>query len=289
MTDPGAPVTPPPGVPIVVGRDEARRAAADELAKPGYAHARPSLSRRALDWFGHEVRDLWDKAFGGSGGGGGNGWIALLVVSGLLVAAVVVIRLRYGPVRRRISAERALFDEDAALDAAGYRRVAEEHAAGGRWAEAVRARLRAVITALEERAVLDPRPGRTADVAAREAGVVLPAQAAALAEAARVFDDIWYGEAAAGPEDYRRLVAVDEAVAGARVRVTVGAAAGSRSGTAAGSGVGTAAAPGFGERSADELSAPGHHGAGSGAGSGATSGPASTPERRGPGDRPEPR
>jgi hypothetical protein len=223
VIDPGPPVTPPPGVPIVVGRDEARRAAADELAKPGYAHARPSLARRALDWFGHEVRDLWDKSFGSASGGGGDGWIALLVVLGLLVAVVVVIRLRYGPVRRQVAAERSLFDEDAALDAAGYRRAAEEHAAGGRWAEAVRARLRAVIAALEERAVLEPRPGRTADVAAREAGRVLPGQAEALAAAARVFDDIWYGEAAAGPEDYQRLVAVDEAVAQARVRVGAGA------------------------------------------------------------------
>jgi len=72
-------------------------------------------------------------------------------------------------------------------------------------------------------ALLDPRPGRTADVAAREAGVLLPDQAAALIAAARIFDDIWYGQAAAGPEDYRRLVAVDEAVAAARLRVGAGA------------------------------------------------------------------
>ncbi|WP_194912162.1 DUF4129 domain-containing protein [Catenulispora rubra] len=219
MTDPGAPVTPPPGVPITVGRDEARRAAADELAKPVYAHARPSLTKRALDWLGHEISTLWDKAFGSSSGGGSGGWSAVLAVLVLLVVAVVVIRRRYGPMRRRVTADQALFDEAAPMDAAGYRRTAEEHAAGGRWAEAVRARLRAVIAALEERAVLDPRPGRTADVAAREAGALLPDQAPALLAAARVFDDIWYGESAAGPEDYRRLMAVDDAVAAARVRV----------------------------------------------------------------------
>jgi hypothetical protein len=203
-----------------VGRDEARHAAADELAKPAYAHARPSLTKRVMDWTGHELSTLWHKAF--SGGTGGGGWIGLLVVLALLVAVVVLIRLRYGPVRRRVTAEKALFDEAAPLDAAGYRRVAEEHAAGGRWAEAVRARLRAVIAALEERAVLEPRPGRTADVAAREAGALLPGQAPALLAAARVFDDIWYGETSAGPEDYRRLVEVDEAVAAARVRVPAG-------------------------------------------------------------------
>jgi hypothetical protein len=219
VTDPGAPVTPPPGVPITVGRDEARRAAADELAKPAYAHARPSLTKRALDWLGHELTTLWDKAFGNSSGGGSQGWTAVLVALVLLVVAVVVIRRRYGPMRRRVTADQALFDEAAPMDAAGYRHAAEEHAASGRWAEAVRARLRAVIAALEERAVLDPRPGRTADVAAREAGALLPDQAPALLAAARVFDDIWYGQTAAAPEDYRRLVAVDEAVAAARVRV----------------------------------------------------------------------
>ena len=222
MTGPAP--TPTPGVPIVVGRDEARRAAADELAKPGYVHARPSLARRVLDWFGHQLRSLWDKAFGQGGTGGGHGWIAVLAVLALLVAVVVVIRLRYGPVRRKVAAERALFDEQAPLDAAGYRAAAEEHAAGGRWAEAVRARLRAVIATLEERTVLDPRPGRTADVAAREAGRALPELAEALAGAARAFDDIWYGGAAAGPEDYRRLVAVDDAVGRARARVAVGTA-----------------------------------------------------------------
>ena len=162
---------------------------------------------------------MWDKAFGGGSGGDGEGWTAMVVVLVLLVAVVVIIRRRYGPVRRRVTAGQALFDEATPLDATGYRQKAKEHAAGGRWAEAVRARLRAVIAALEERAVLDPRPGRTADVAAREAGAVLPDQAPALLAAARVFDDIWYGQAAAGPDDYQRLVAVDEAVAAARVRV----------------------------------------------------------------------
>lgn len=222
MTAPGGPVTPPPGVPITVGRDDARRAAADELSKPAYAHARPSLTRRALDWFGHQLGSLWDKLFGGGSSGGGQSWGAVLLVLAVLVVILIVVRRRYGAPRRQIKADVALFDEAAPMDAAGYRRAAEEHAAGGRWAEAVRARLRAVITGLEERAVLDPRPGRTADVAAREAGALLPDQAPALLGAARVFDDIWYGEADAGPEDYQRLVAVDEAVTAARVRVPAG-------------------------------------------------------------------
>jgi hypothetical protein len=57
----------------------------------------------------------------------------------------------------------------------------------------VRDRLRAVITDLEERTLLDPRPGRTADEAAAAAAAVVPECAADLRAAARTFDDIWYG------------------------------------------------------------------------------------------------
>jgi hypothetical protein len=41
--------------------------------------------------------------------------------------------------------------------------------------------------------LLEPRPGRTADEAAADAGAVVPECAADLRAAARVFDDIWYG------------------------------------------------------------------------------------------------
>ena len=53
--------------------------------------------------------------------------------------------------------------------------------------------MRAIVRSLEERALLDPRPGRTADEAAAEAGRALPAHADRLRAAARDFDDVTYG------------------------------------------------------------------------------------------------
>jgi hypothetical protein len=57
----------------------------------------------------------------------------------------------------------------------------------------VQERLRAIVRGLEERAILDERPGRTAHEAAAEAGRSLPALTAELTAAAAVFDDVRYG------------------------------------------------------------------------------------------------
>ena len=53
--------------------------------------------------------------------------------------------------------------------------------------------MRAIVRSLEERTLLDPRPGRTADEAAAEAGRPLPRHADRLRAAARTFDDVTYG------------------------------------------------------------------------------------------------
>jgi hypothetical protein len=87
--------------------------------------------------------------------------------------------------------------------------------------------MRALVRALEERALLDLRPGRTADEAAAEAGRALPEHADRLAAAARTFDDIAFGERAADRAAYDGLVALDRALAATRpvLAPTGGAAA----------------------------------------------------------------
>ena len=62
---------------------------------------------------------------------------------------------------------------------------------------------------MDERALLDVRPGRTADEAASEAGAVLPAHADRLHTAARDFDDVTYGGRSAAEGTYRRLATLD--------------------------------------------------------------------------------
>src|SRR5690606_30430874 len=79
-------------------------------------------------------------------------------------------------------------------------------------------RLRAVARDLEERAILDPMPGRTAAELAADAGRELPGLADELAAGARLFEDVTYGEMPGSAEGYARLVRLDEQVAAARPR-----------------------------------------------------------------------
>jgi hypothetical protein len=205
-------------VPVELGREEATRLAREELSKEIYRAHRPGLVRRLLGWLVDRVGELLDRVAGASPGG----HAGLAVLALLVVVAVVAVRLKVGPVGRRAASDPALFT-GRARTAAEHRAAADGHAARGEWAEAVRERLRAVVRSLEERAVLDERPGRTADEAATEAGAVLPPCADDLQRATRLFDDIWYGGRPAGPDSDAVLRALDEKVRATRP-VATGAA-----------------------------------------------------------------
>jgi hypothetical protein len=204
-------------VPVELDRAAARRAAREELAKQVYRDAGPSLTERLLRWVVEHVGRLLDRAAGVSPGGYA-GLVGVLIV---VVAAVIALRVGLGPMRRAAGRDQPLF-VGGSRTAAQHRAAADQHAAAGRWAEAVRDRLRAVITSLEERALLDPRPGRTADEAAAAAGAAVPECAADLSAAARAFDEIWYGGRAAGPEHDAALRALDDAVRTSRSRAVAG-------------------------------------------------------------------
>ncbi len=198
-------------VPVELGRDEAAQLARDELAKQIYRDAGPGLVERLVRWLLEQAGRLLDGAAGVSPGG----YAGLVVVLLLVAAAVVAVRLKVGPLGRRAAREEALF-VGRTRTAAQHRAAADAHAAAGEWAEAVRERLRAVVRSLEERAVLDERPGRTADEAAAEAGRALPSCAAGLRSAAVLFDEVWYGGRPAGPESYAALRDLDAQVQAAR-------------------------------------------------------------------------
>jgi hypothetical protein len=200
----------PLDVPIVLGREEAQRLARLELAKPIYTADQEPWSTRLMRWVVERISDLLDRV----GTTSPLGWFGLLGLALVVGIVVVVVRRRIGGLRRATSGS-PLFD-GADRGAADFRAAAERYAASGAWAEAVRARLRAVVLELEERGLVDVRPGRTADEVARDAGRALPAAAADLLAGARLFDDVWYGGRPADATTYARLVAVDEAVAVAR-------------------------------------------------------------------------
>jgi hypothetical protein len=74
------------------------------------------------------------------------------------------------------------------------RPAADELAAQGRYKEAVRERLRAIVRELVERQVLEYRAGWTVTELARMAGLARPAAARPLDGASDVFSRIWYGQ-----------------------------------------------------------------------------------------------
>lgn len=103
-------------------------------------------------------------------------------------------------------------DDLPAVPADDLATLADRLAAAGRYAEAVRERLRAMVRQLVERGVIEHRPGWTVTELARAAGDALPAAGAPLAEAAAIFSEIWYAGRPAGAETDARMRALDAAL-----------------------------------------------------------------------------
>lgn len=203
------------GVPVELDRDEARELAERELADPRY-DSEPPLLQRIIEWLDDVLGELLGAAGGALSGAAGLAVLALVV----LLAALIVF-FRIGPPSRRGVRREDVFGPDERRTAASHRSAADAAAAESRWADAVVERYRAVVATLEERSILDPRPGRTAHEAAAEAGALLPEAAERLAAGADTFDAVHYGGHAAAAADDRRLRELDDAVRRARPRITV--------------------------------------------------------------------
>ncbi|MCO6004870.1 DUF4129 domain-containing protein [Actinoallomurus purpureus] len=197
-----------------IARDPARELARRELQKPVYHQDEPSFVERILNKIGDWLNTLY-HSLTGTGGGTGGGWLGLVLLLALLVVVIAAVWWRIGSVRRNATGPKALLDH-ATTTAEDHRATAERHAAAGEWPEAIRERLRAIARDLEERAIVPPRPGRTADELATEAGTALPDHADALAAGIRLFDDVWYGGRQGDADGYRRLVELDGRLRDAR-------------------------------------------------------------------------
>ncbi|GAA4570680.1 DUF4129 domain-containing protein [Planotetraspora kaengkrachanensis] len=203
------------GAPVDIGRDQAQQEAARELLKPGYQQ----------EGFFDRIYRIVSQFLGDlvSIGGGGAGSVVSLVV--IVVILAILVALLFWAMRRMSRGRRT-----AAAVFGGQERTAEQHraeaerlASEGDWTGAVQERLRAIARGLEERAIVSPLPGRTALELAESAGRSLPAHASDLRTAARVFDDVTYGEVAGTPEAYAVLKDLDEKLAAARVVLEVSA------------------------------------------------------------------
>lgn len=188
---------------IDIDRDAAHRAAQDELSKPIYSQG--SARQHFVDWLNDLIYRLLQKTATLPGG-----WLTATVLFILLVIAVIAgVYLLRRTMRGRRGGDHSLF-EAAQLTAAQHRATAENYAAEGTWAAAIRHRLRAVARQLEETGVLRPAPGRTANELARDAGAILPHLAGELAEAATAFNDVTYGQQPGTPSAYQMIVELDD-------------------------------------------------------------------------------
>lgn len=198
-----------------VGRDDAREMARRELEKQIYQRDKPSWLERVWDDFSEWLQKLFNQSPKPDSQATGSGWASVLVIVVIVVVAVALVVWLMKGRRNPRSKKDALLD-DAPSTAFDHRTAAERHAEAGQWAEAIRERLRAIARDLEERAVLSPRPGRTADELAAEAGEAIPELADGLRTAVQIFDDVWYGDRPGTSEGYARVKDVDERLRAAK-------------------------------------------------------------------------
>jgi hypothetical protein len=193
-------------VPVDPDAETARRWAEDELADPIY-HDRPSHLELLVGWVLDRLADLEGAA------GSIDARTAALVVGVAVLVVAAIVLVVAGPVRRARAARAStdVFGDDTRT-AAELRASADRLAGEGLWSLAVLDRFRAVLRSLEERALLDERPGRTAHEAGEEAAGRLPTCAEDLRRASRLFDDVCYGDVAATQDDDAWLREVDRRV-----------------------------------------------------------------------------
>ncbi|MEU9504905.1 DUF4129 domain-containing protein [Micromonospora sp. NPDC048170] len=91
------------------------------------------------------------------------------------------------------------------LPAAAYVSLADRLAAEGRYAEAVRERLRAMVRELATHRVVQPQPGTTVVELVRAATDARPHVGPPLDAAGAIFSELWYGQRPASVEHDRRM------------------------------------------------------------------------------------
>ncbi|NJC22941.1 hypothetical protein BJ994_002017 [Arthrobacter pigmenti] len=193
------------GVPVQPDDEEARQLLQEELSKPVYQEAEPSLLERIwteiLNWLGELLGQI-------RGVDAGLGTILLAVGAAVvIVIAVLLVRPRLNARRKRSGP--AVFEQTSRLSAEAHRALADEAAAGSNWDEALTERFRAITRSAEERLVLDDQPGRTAGEVADRLQGAFSAFETDISWLALRFNEVHYGARPATPSDYERSVALD--------------------------------------------------------------------------------
>ncbi len=193
-------------VPVVPDAPEARNWLVEELSKPEYAAATPSL----FDLLSQEFF-AWLMRLFQPGDSVPLDWLPVAIL-GLVAAALTAALLIWGipRINRRSRPAAGLFGDDDRRTAAELRSAAAAAAGDGDWTRAALEQFRAVARGLAERTILVVSPGTTAHDFAARAARAFPAESAALAGAADVFDRLRYLGEDGTPEQYERLRSLDD-------------------------------------------------------------------------------
>ena len=201
-------------VPVDPDAPDAQDWLVEELSKPEYQAAQPTLfdriSRAIFEW----LFDLFQNA----GEAEGPPALVLMIVLVLLVGAIVFAILVFGVPRRgkRSTVAGAIFGEHDERSAAEMRKDAERAAAQGDYSTAIAELFRAIARGLAEREVLTTFPGTTATDFAARSGRVFPAYAERLVVAAQHFDGVRYLEREGTAEQYATMAALERDLRSAR-------------------------------------------------------------------------
>jgi hypothetical protein len=201
-------VAPTPGP---VSGPIAQQAAKAQLRKPEYHRHDPNVVTRVIDWILDRLSQVGSAAGNPAGA-------ALLFVVVVLLALVIFLLWRAGPLG---GPRRAAHREDPLRSArrTDHRALARRYTDDGEWALAVREWLRCAVQTIEDRGVLDPRPGRTGTEVAREAGERLPSARDSLIAATQAFEQIWFGRRPATPQDVEVARLAADSVPASRITV----------------------------------------------------------------------
>lgn len=176
------------GAPVEPDSDEAREWLINELAKPPYQAAKPTL----FDQIAKAIQDWLESLTIGDAQGPPALGIGILLV--VVAVAIVVAILIFGIPRlnRRSKVAGTLFGEDDARSAENMRRDAEAAAAQGDYSTAIAEMFRSIARGLAERTIVSTLPGTTALGFARNTGSMFPSHSDRITVAAQSFDDVRY-------------------------------------------------------------------------------------------------
>lgn len=192
-------------VPVDPDAPTAQQWLVDELSKPAYQAAKPTL----FDRIAKAISDWLDSLQLGSVQGPPA--LGIGVVIAIVLAGIVVAFLIFGVPRlnRRSAVTGSLFGEDDVRDAARMRQAAEAAARAGDYTLAIAELFRSIARGLAERTIVTTSPGTTARDFAGRAGIPFPAFAERLLSSAAVFDGVRYLDRTGTRDQYDEIAVLE--------------------------------------------------------------------------------